>query len=95
MAENAQTDSNIKTIIEKAKKELVDLTGFSSPSAVGVKRKDRGWVVTIEIKEKQSIPESMDLLGTYRVATNQNGSIRDYERIELRKRGDTKEREEE
>lgn len=83
-----------KEIIEKAKKELVDLTGFSSPSAVGVKRKESGFLLTIEVVEKKSIPESMDLLGLYEVETDHQGNIKDYKRVERNRRGDTKTREE-
>lgn len=90
MAEDAK---QIKDIIEKVKKELIDLTGFSSPSAVGVKGKDNSWVLTIQVIEKTSIPESMDLLGVYEVETDREGNILGYERVELRRRADTKERE--
>jgi len=85
---------NIKNIIEKAKKELAELTGFSSPSGIGAKKKDGGWVVTIEIKEKQSIPEGMDILGVYEVETDREGSLLGYERKEIRRRSDVMGKEE-
>ena len=56
-----------KEIIEKAKKQLADLTGFKEPAGVGLKKEKEGWMVTIEICEKKSIPEGMDILGTYEV----------------------------
>ena len=84
----------IKEIIEKAKKELVEVTGFSSPSAIGFKKKDGGWVVTIQIVEKQSIPEGMDVLGIYEVETDNEGNILGYKRTEIRRRGDITEKEE-
>jgi len=73
----------------------VELTGFSSPSGIGAKKKDGGWVVTIQIMEKKSIPEGMDILGVYDVETDSEGNIVDYERKEIRRRGDVKEKEEE
>lgn len=85
----------IKEIVEKAKKELVEVTGFSSPSAVGFKKKDGGWAVTIQLMEKKSIPEGMDILGVYEVETNHEGNILGYERKEIRRRADVKEKEEE
>jgi len=84
----------IKEIIEKAKKELATVTGFSSPSAIGFKKKDGGWLVTIQIMEKKSIPEGMDILGVYEVATDNEGNILGYERNKIRRRGDTTEKEE-
>lgn len=78
-----------KDLIEKAKKELLNLTGFKSPSAIGFKKEGKEWVVTIEIVEKESIPDGMDVLGTYDVRVSQSGAIMDYKRVDLRKRVDT------
>ena len=78
-----------KDILEKAKKELADLTGFKSPSAVGFKKEGNDWIATIEVIEKESIPDGMDILGTYEVRVDQNGNIIRYERTDLRKRIDT------
>lgn len=78
-----------KELIEKAKKQLADLTGFASPAGIGLKKWKEGWVVTVEIVEKKSIPEGMDILGTYEVRLNAKGDLLDYERKELRKRTDT------
>jgi len=80
--------TTIINIIEKAKKELVGLTGFSSPSGIGAKKKDGGWVVTIQIMEKKSIPDGMDVLGIYEVETDQEGNILGYQRKEIRRRSD-------
>lgn len=87
--------TGIKNIIEKAKKELAELTGFTSPSGIGAKKKDDGWVITIEIMEKKSIPDGMDVLGIYEVETDNQGNILNYERKEIRKRSDVAEKEEE
>lgn len=81
----------VKDIIEKTKKELVELTGFSSPSAVGFKRKEGGWLVNIQIMEKESIPKGMDILGIYEVETDQEGNILGYKRKEIRRRADVTE----
>ena len=80
--------ATITNIIEKAKKELVELTGFSSPSGIGAKKKDGNWVITIQIMEKKSIPEGMDVLGIYEVETDQEGNILGYQRKEIRRRSD-------
>lgn len=78
-----------KEILEKAKKELVDLTGFKSPSAVGFKKEGNDLIATIEVIEKKSIPDGMDVLGTYEVRVDEGGKILGYERTDLRKRVDT------
>jgi len=87
--------ATVKDIIEKAKKELVGLTGFSSPSGIGAKKKNGGWAITIQIMEKKSIPDGMDILGIYEVETNSEGDILGYERKEIRRRADVAGKEEE
>lgn len=86
---NSNKSMTTKEIIEKAKKELVSLTEFKSPNAIGVKKEGNEWVITIELIEKESIPDGMDILGTYAVRTDQGGCILNYKRTELRKRVDT------
>ncbi|MFA5813583.1 MAG: gas vesicle protein GvpO [Patescibacteria group bacterium] len=78
-----------KDILEKAKKELADLTGFKSPSAIGFKREGNELIATIEVIEKESIPDGMDVLGTYEVRVDEGGKIISYKRTDLRKRVDT------
>lgn len=78
-----------KDILEKAKKELADLTGFKSPSAIGFKKEGNELIATIEVIEKESIPDGMDVLGTYEVRVDESGKIINYERTDLRKRVDT------
>lgn len=79
----------IKDITTKAKKELAELTGFKSPSAVGVTKEGDKYTVTVEVVEKTSIPDGMDVLGTYEVETNEKGDLLRYKRTGLRKRADT------
>ena len=78
-----------KEIIEKAKKQLADLTGFKEPAGVGLKKEKEGWMVTVEICEKKSIPEGMDILGTYEVHLDAKGELLGYEKIAMRKKVDT------
>ena len=86
---NKNKSMTTKEITEKAKKELVSLTEFKSPNAIGVKKEGNEWVIMIELIEKESIPDGMDVLGTYEVHADQNGGILNYKRVDLRKRVDT------
>lgn len=78
-----------KEITEKAKKQLADLTGFKEPAGIGLKKEKEGWLVTVEIVEKKSIPEGMDILGTYDVHLDAKGDLVSYEKIAMRKKMDT------
>ncbi len=80
-----------KEIIEKAKKELADLTGFKEPAGIGLKKEKEGWLVTVEITEKKSIPEGMDIIGTYDIHLDAKGDLLGYEKIAMRKKMDTEE----
>lgn len=78
-----------KEISEKAKRELAALTGFKSPTVIGVGREGKDWRVTVEIMEKSSIPEGFDVLGIYAVRMDAGGELLGYERERMRKRMET------
>jgi hypothetical protein len=78
-----------KEIIEKAKKQLADLTDFKEPAGIGLRKEKEGWVVTVEIIEKKSIPEGMDILGTYDVHLDAKGNLLGYKKTAMRKKMDT------
>ena len=85
----SQKTMKIKDIIEKAKTALADLTGFKTPRGIGAKKIGKEWIVRVEITEKSSIPEAMDVLGIYDVSLDDEGNILSYKRKGLKKRGDT------
>jgi hypothetical protein len=75
--------------IERAVKVLTELSKLKPSGVTGVFKDERGWHVTIEMVEKKSIPDAMDLLGNYEVILNEDGELISYERKGLRKRSDT------
>jgi hypothetical protein len=78
----------IKDMAETAKKEIAELTGFKSPALVGARKEGANWIFSIELVEKQSIPEGMDILGLYEVKADSSGGIAEYERKSSRRRSD-------
>lgn len=84
---------NIAEVVKKAEAELVKLTGLKSSGAIGTSKDEKGWHVTVEMIEKKSIPDAMDLLGSYEVVLDDKGEVLNYERKKMRKRGDTGEEE--
>ena len=79
---------DIKDIVENAKKKLVELTGFTSPSVIGFNKEGETWRIIIEITEKPSPASNLDVLGIYEVHLDVNGNLLDYKRESMRKRGD-------
>ncbi len=79
----------VTELINKLVAEFPPLINLKPSSVMGISRNEDGWIVTIEMIEKKSIPDSMDILGCYEVTLDGSGSIRDFSRVRLRKRGDT------
>lgn len=83
----------ISGVVKKATEELARLTNLKPEGVIGTSREEKGWKVTIQMLEKKSIPEAMDLLGIYDVFLGEKGEVLNFERRKLRKRGDTGEEE--
>lgn len=78
-------------LASNAKVRLEEVTGLKVSSVTGIAQEEEHWVVTLEMLEKKSIPDSMDILGIYEVKMDTQGSVFDFARTRLRKRGDTTE----
>ena len=81
------------TLIEKARKELSKLTGLATSSTVEVSKDERGWNIAIEMVEKRSIPDQMDILALYEVLLDEDGNLLSFERKSMRRRMDSVEKE--
>ena len=81
---------NMKQLLENIKKEMVDLTSlqFSTIVGVGLDEETKARKVTLELVERNAIPDSMDLLGVYEVLTDDAGKIQTFRRVGMRKRSD-------
>jgi hypothetical protein len=76
-------------IVARARTELHDLTGLEVASTLDAARDGDEWVVGLEVVEKRSIPDSMDILATYRTRLDLEGNMLEFKRIKIRKRIDT------
>ena len=84
----------IGEVIEKARSDLSKLTALEIGSTVGAGRNEDGWKVALEVVEKQSIPDGMDILATYETKLDPDGNMLEFNRIRMRKRIDTEDVEE-
>lgn len=82
---------SLESIARRGVEELTAVTGLARSSVIGLEREDDGWKLTVELVEKESIPRSMDVLGIYRARLDAAGHLEGFERIGLRRRGDTPE----
>lgn len=75
-----------RDLIEKARQELSDLTGLTASSTVGAAKDEKGWTVSIEMIEKRSIPDQMDILALYEATLDDEGNFLSFKRKSMRKR---------
>ena len=80
---------DIHQLLETAREELSKVTGLELSTTLGASKDERGWRISMEMIEKHSIPDQMDILATYDVILDDNGNIVEFNRMGLRKRVDT------
>ena len=80
---------DVGTLIEKAREELSKLTRLKASSTVGVIKDEKGWHISVEMLEKKSIPDQMDILALYEVLLDEDGNLLSFERKSMRKRMET------
>lgn len=85
---------SLAEVLETTREELRSLTGLRLSTTIGTARSDKGWLITVELVERASVPDSMDLLATYEVHVDREGHVIEFKRKGLRKRLDSEERKE-
>ena len=80
---------DMAAIIKKARAELSNLTGLEISSTVATQKEEDGWMVTMEVIEKHSIPDGMDILAIYDTRLDNEGNMLEFKRVRMRKRIDT------
>lgn len=76
-------------VVQNARSEISKLTGLELSSTLKSVKDDNGWQVSIEMIEKHSIPDGMDILATYVVRLDSDGNLVEFNRKGMRKRTDT------
>lgn len=79
----------IPELVTKAREELSKITGLELSSVLSATKTEEGWVVSVELVEKYSIPDQMDILAVYEARMDNDGNLLQFNRKRLRKRVDT------
>ncbi|HSI97394.1 MAG TPA: gas vesicle protein [Gaiellaceae bacterium] len=74
-------------VARAAARQLAELTGRQPESVIGIQRTDDGWQVDLEVVESRRIPDSTDILATYRVEADEDGDLTGYQRLRRYVRG--------
>lgn len=80
---------SIHQLIEIAREELSKVTGLELATTLATVKDERGWRISLDMIEKHSIPDQMDILATYDVVLDEDGKLVEFNRTNLRKRCDT------
>ena len=83
-AENAGRSQPVSgaELAKRARKELAQITGLEAESVTSLERADDGsWLVTVELLELSRIPETDDMLGSYKAELDENGELVRYRRL--------------
>jgi len=91
MAEQKKGSTPILKMGRAAVEQLAELTGQKVEGLSGVHRNDEGWLVTAEVLELRRIPETTDVLATYEVTMDDDGSVTGYRRVRRYTRSQTEE----
>ena len=91
MAEQKKGSTPILKVGRAAVEQLAQLTGQKVEGLSGVLRNDVGWLVTAEVLELRRIPETTDVLATYEVTLDDDGSVTGYRRVRRYTRSQTEE----
>ena len=87
-------EMTVPKLIERTREQLTEVIGLKLSSTLGVSKDDKGWLISVEMIEKKSIPDGMGILATYEARLNDAGELMDFSRKKLRKRIDTAEEQE-
>jgi hypothetical protein len=82
--------SNSLSAIELARAALTtigELTGYRPEAATGLEWDGESWCITVEALELAKIPNTTDVLGTYEVRLDSQGTLRGYKRVRRSMRG--------
>lgn len=77
---------SLPELVETVREELRQLTGLKLCTTVKTSKMEGGWRISVEMLEKTSIPDSMDLLATYEALVDPNGHVMEFQRKGMRKR---------
>jgi hypothetical protein len=67
--------------VERAKTLVSDLTGRETESVSFLSRDDEGWHIMLEVVELERIPQTTDILASYKVELDDEGELLRCERV--------------
>jgi Gas vesicle synthesis protein GvpO len=72
---------------EAALETVVELTGAEPEAVTGLEWDGEFWQVTVDVLELERVPNTTDVLASYAVQLDQEGTLRGYKRLGRFQRG--------
>jgi len=90
-SETEVSHMELDTMVSRGVRHVTTLTQLKPGRVVSLKPKGNNgaWLLRLELVEKESIPDSMDILGVYEVELDHDGNVTEFARSGLRQRRDT------
>jgi len=72
---------------------VAELTGYKPEAVTGLEWDGELWRITVDALELSRVPNTTDLLGTYAVQLDEQGTLHGYKRVKRYQRGQPSEEE--
>lgn len=83
-----KNEPGIKKIYDSAFQMAETLLRKKVDSIVSINREGDVWMVETEVLERRSVPDTQDILGRYQMEFGDDGELRGYSRVLLRRRSE-------
>lgn len=78
----------LRDVVERLRSEFADVTGLEPEATTGMERTADGWAALIDVVELARIPRSTDVLATYEVQSDEDGSLLSFDRVHRYRRSE-------
>ena len=81
-------ESTIVAVRDKVRDDVPGLIGRELDGVTSLMQTEDGWMATVELVERRSVPDTQDLIGQYEVSITDDAVIDGYRRLETYRRAD-------
>lgn len=82
-------DSEIGEIRDKVKSTAEEIVGHPLSGITSIDQQDGTWTVAVEVVERESVPDTQDILGRYELRLDEDHTVTGYRRTHRYRRADT------
>lgn len=80
--------TGMRDVLARIRQDLEEIAGLQPERTSGLSHDDDGWRAKVEVVEVSRVPPSMDVLATYEVVADDDGSIVSFDRVQRYRRSE-------